>query len=60
MPDPSKLPQIPNLKRDLIALFKSAGPGWMLAALALCSLPWTLAGMGYCLRGLAELLKVLK
>lgn len=60
MLEPSKLPQIPNLKRDVIALFKSAGPAWMLAALVICTLPWTLAGAGYCFRGIAELIKVLR
>jgi hypothetical protein len=60
MPDMSKFPKIPTFKRDLIALWKGFGPGWMLAALALITLPWTLAGAGYCISAIAELVKVLR
>jgi hypothetical protein len=60
MPEPINLPKIPTFKRDLIALWKQYGPGWMLAALVVCVSPWALAAAGYFLRGIAELLKVLR
>lgn len=56
----SKLLKIPTFKRDLIALWKDSGPGWMLAALVALTLPWTLAGAGYFVTALTGLLEVIR
>ncbi len=60
MPASHKQVVVPNFKRDVVALFKAAGPCWMIAALVIVTLPVTLLCAGYMLRGLAELLMVLR
>jgi hypothetical protein len=55
-----KLLKIPTFKRDLIALWKPHGPRWMFAVLVVLTLPWTLAGAGYFLTAVVELVKVLR
>jgi hypothetical protein len=51
---------LPNSKKELVALFKTAGPRWMFAALVILTLPMTLLGIGFCIRAFAELLRNLR
>lgn len=59
MPDDRKISlSFPN-KKELVALFKSYGPWWMLAALLALILPLYLAGVGYVLHAVADLIRAL-
>lgn len=59
MPD-SRIPAVnlPN-KKDLVALFKSYGPGWMLTALLAVTAPLSFAGLGYLIHAVADLIRAL-
>lgn len=51
---------IPNFKEQVVRLFQKAGPGWMMGALVVLTLPFLFVSLGFAFQGLAALLKALR